>query len=125
MDDCKYCGGTWTTDDDGQKFIVHRMGCPDIDGAETKKNKQVERLQAENNVLKKFTRTVIESICWGIDGYMDNFDVQELAEKLGLIKLTVATDKDADEESDFRAGDEIYKFTDILESGEEWLKHTK
>lgn len=62
--------------------------------------------------LSEFASKVIKAECWGIS--MDGFDIQELAEKLGLIEPHIATLEDVYEESDFEVGDPIYKFTDIL-----------
>ena len=46
---------------------------------------------------------------------MDGLEIQDLAERLNLIKEHVATEKDVDDEySDFEVGDPIYKFSDIL-----------
>ena len=70
------------------------------------------QLQAENKRLKEFARFMIKQECWGYD--MDGFEIQGLAEKLGLIKEHVATEEDVDEFSDFEVGDKIYKFTDVL-----------
>ena len=70
------------------------------------------RLDNENELLKEFAHSVIKQECWGYD--MDGFEIQELAEKLGLIKEHIATKDDVDEFTDFEVGDKIYKFTDIL-----------
>ena len=70
-------------------------------------------LKAENDKLKEFARTVIKNCCWDIQD-PDGGDIQELAEKLGLIQPTTATEEDINELSDFEVGDEIFKFTDIL-----------
>ena len=69
-------------------------------------------LEAQNQLLKDFARFVIKQECWGYD--MDGFEIQELAEKLGLIKEHIATEEDVDEFTDFEVGDKIYKFTDVL-----------
>ncbi len=71
------------------------------------------QLQAENGKLKEFARYVIRVECWSyID--QDGGDIQELAEKLGLIQQHTAAKDDVDDESDFEVGDTIYKFSDIL-----------
>ena len=67
----------------------------------------------ETEALKEFARQVIKVECWGCDP-LDGFEIQELAEKLGLIQEHIATELDVDEESEFEVGDPIYKFTDIL-----------
>ncbi len=46
---------------------------------------------------------------------LDGGTVQDLAERLGLIYETKATEADADSESDFDVGDPIFHFTKILE----------
>ena len=74
-------------------------------------------LQAENKRLKEFARKVIRAECWGYVP-LDGFEIQELAEKSGLIQEHVATESDVDEESDFEVGDIIYKFTDFMKDGE-------
>ena len=77
----------------------------------------VEQLQAENEKLKEFARHVIETECWTLCE-QDGGDLQELAEKLGLIEPHIATEDDIDDESDFEVGDKIYKFSDMLKEGE-------
>ena len=72
----------------------------------------IEQLHAENKLLKDFAQKVIQQECWGYD--VDGFEIQGLAEKLGLIKEHVATEEDVDEFTDFEVGDKIYKFTDVL-----------
>ena len=69
-------------------------------------------LVTENLLLKNFARFVIKQECWGYD--VDGAEIQELAEKLGLIKEHVATEDDVDEFTDFEVGDKIYKFADVL-----------
>ena len=76
-----------------------------------------DQLQAELKSLKEFGCFVIKDMCFGCD-LLDGGDVQEVAEKLGLIKPVKATEDDVDEESDFEVGDIIYKFTEILKGGE-------
>jgi hypothetical protein len=68
----------------------------------------------DNKELKEFANQVIKEHCWGIE--MDGMEIQDLAEKLGLIAKHTATENDVDEESDFEVGDVIYKFTDYLTS---------
>ena len=69
--------------------------------------------EAEAKRLKEFSRTVIKEECWGYDS-LDGYEVQDLAETLGLIKKHIATESDVSEEDDYAVGDTIYKFTDIL-----------
>lgn len=78
-----------------------------------KLEEQVQQLQSENERLKGFARKVIKETCWNINE-IDGGDVQELAEKLGLIVPKTATEDDVDDFSDFEAGDTIYQFSDIL-----------
>ena len=74
-----------------------------------------DQLQAEIEKLKEFARKVIQDVCW--DMYvLDAGDVQEFAEKLGLIKPTTVTEED--NYPDFEVGDIIYKFSEILKEGE-------
>ena len=69
----------------------------------------IDTQAAELEKLKKFARKVIDNVCW--NGYvLDGGDVQEFAEKLGLIKQTTVTE----EFDDFEVGDIVYKFTEIL-----------
>ena len=76
-----------------------------------------DKLQAENKNLKEFARHVIETECWSLYE-QDGCELQELAEKLGLIKSQIATENDIDDESDFEIGDKIYKFTEVLKGGD-------
>ena len=71
------------------------------------------------NKLKEFARTIIVDYCWDL-GDPDGGNVQELAEKLGLIEPHVATEEDINSEFDrYEVGDTIYKFTEILSTNEE------
>ena len=63
--------------------------------------------------LKEFARKVIKGVCWGYPE-LDACDIQELAEKLGLIVPHTATADDVDEESDYEVGDIIYVFSDKI-----------
>lgn len=75
-------------------------------------------LQAENEKLKEFARRVIKIECWSIYE-QDGCDIQELAERLGLIAKHTATEADVNPDyDDFEVGDIIYKFTEILKGGE-------
>ena len=69
-------------------------------------------LEAQKQLLKDFARFVIKQECWGYD--VDGLGIQELAEKLGLIKEHIAAEDDVDEFTDFEVGDKIYKFADML-----------
>ena len=81
------------------------------------KQKLVEKIKDENKQLKEFARKTIQAECWGCVP-LDGFEIQDLAEKLGLIQEHGATESDVDEESDFEVGDIIYKFTDFMKDGE-------
>lgn len=83
-------------------------------GINTKLGKSNRQLKAENERLKEFTRHVIRQECWSIFP-QDGGDIQELAEKLGLIAPCAATEEDVDEESDYGVGDKIYKFSELLQ----------
>ena len=64
--------------------------------------------------LSEFTRRIINQYCWNYDD-PDGGDIQELAEKLGLVEPHVATAEDVDDEfDDYEVGDTIFKFTDML-----------
>ncbi len=78
---------------------------------------KIKELEAENEDLKEFARHVIRTECWSLYE-QDGCELQELAEKLGLIEPQTATENDIDEESDFEIGDTIYKFTEVLKGGE-------
>jgi len=62
--------------------------------------------------VKEFARKVIISKLWGNGA--EAFDIQDIAEKLGLIVLTTATEEYVSEYTDFEVGDSIYKFSEIL-----------
>jgi len=62
--------------------------------------------------LKKFAREIIQEECWG--QVCDGLEIQERAEKCGLIRPTQATSEDSGEDFEIEIGDTIYKFTDIL-----------
>lgn len=70
---------------------------------------EIEKLK----ILKEFARKIIGDYCWNLAD-PDGGDIQDIAEKLGLIAPKIATEEDVHEESDFEIGDMIYKFTDIL-----------
>ena len=72
-----------------------------------------KELQGELERLKDFARRVIRQECWSLFE-QDGGDIQEWAEKLGLIVPHIATVEDVDEERDYGVGDKIYKFSDRL-----------
>jgi hypothetical protein len=83
-----------------------------------KTTKSYAELQAENEQLRQFACEIIKDYCWNL-GDPDGGDIQDLAQKLGLIEPHTATVEDVDEEfSDFDVGDTIYKFTQILKEPE-------
>ena len=63
--------------------------------------------------LKEFARHVIKQECWAIFD-LDGGDIQDLAEKLGLIEPHIATEEDIDEEDWYEVGDTIFRFSKIL-----------
>lgn len=75
--------------------------------------KDIKSLQSQLHPLKEFVHKVIQAECWG-DVPLDGFEIQELAEKLGLIESRFATEEDETEFSDFVAGDKIFTYSDIL-----------
>ncbi len=77
---------------------------------------EINQLKSALVALKEFARHVIRIECWSLE-CQDGGDLQDLAEKLGLIKQHTATKADIDEESDIEVGDIIYKFADILKGG--------
>jgi len=74
------------------------------------------KLEAQLALLKDFARKVIISEPWGNGA--EAFDIQDIAEKLGLIILTTATEEYVSEYTNFEVGDSIYKFSDILKEQE-------
>jgi len=69
----------------------------------------------EVEALAKFARSIIADYCWGYSTEPDGGDVQELAERLGLIEPHIATAEDAEGQADFGPGDTIYKFSGWLQ----------
>ncbi len=67
----------------------------------------------ENKRLAEFARYVIRQECWSIFE-QDGGDIQELAEKLGLIVPCVATEEDINDDCDCEVGDAIFKFSQAL-----------
>ena len=82
------------------------------------KQLQVElgKAKEENKRLREFARHVIRQECWSLFD-QDGHDLQELAEKLGLIVPGVATQEDVDDElynSYYELDDTMYKFSETL-----------
>jgi len=75
--------------------------------------KKLADSQDEVKRLREFVRFVIRQECWSIFE-QDGGDIQELAEKLGLIVPHAATEQDVGDESDYGVGDTIFKFSDML-----------
>jgi len=80
--------------------------------------------EAECERLREFARKIILTYCWDLGDPeaqqqfdTDGGEIEQLAEKLGLIKLHIATAEDVTEFTDFKVGDTIYKFTDSLKGG--------
>ena len=73
----------------------------------------IEQLQAELKSLKEFARRVIE-IEFRSMFDPDGGDIQDLAEKTGLIQQHIATEDDIDDSSDFEVGDTIFKFSEFM-----------
>ena len=73
----------------------------------------VPNLQAENTILKEFACQIIRQECWAYEP-LDPCDIQDFAERLGLIAKHIAAEDDVDESGDIEVGDKIYKFTPIL-----------
>jgi len=81
---------------------------------------EISKLKAENDKLKKFVREFIRVECWGYVPTVDGFDVQDVAEKMGIIVLAQATQEDADrlngmDDMDIEEGDVFYKWADWME----------
>ena len=74
----------------------------------------VKLFASENRLLKEFARPVIKHHCWNLFD-MDGAEIQDLAEKLGLIVPHLATKDDVDDESDYGVGDTIFKFSKLLQ----------
>ena len=74
---------------------------------------QAQELRVEAEKLKEFARYIIERECWSIYD-LDGGDIQDLAEKLGLIEPHIATEEDVDDSTDYEVGDTIFRFTEAL-----------
>ena len=89
-----------------------------ISGSVPDKKVTYQELQSQLATLQEFARYIIRTECWG-GGYIDGGDVQELAEKLGLILPHTATEEDVDEDYDYEVGDKTYKLSEMLEEESE------
>jgi hypothetical protein len=68
--------------------------------------------QAENDKLKAFARIVIE---WALDGHdIEALDLQDVAQRNGLLVPHEATEDDVAAGIDCEVGDEIYRFADWM-----------
>ena len=76
--------------------------------------------EEERERLKEFARHVIRQECWSIFP-QDGGELQDLAEKLGLIVKHIATEDDIDEDSDYEVGDTIYQFAQALKDVEKGI----
>ncbi len=76
-------------------------------------NEQLAAEKEKNKRLREFARPVIRQYCWNMLE-LDGGDIQEWAEKLGLIVPHTATEDDVDDESDFEVGYPIFIFSDTL-----------
>jgi hypothetical protein len=80
-------------------------------------SKDYDDMKKENKKLKEFVREIIRQECWG-GGGVDGGDIQDIAEKHGLIEKKIATDDDWNPDCDFDTGDSIFVFSDLLNGGE-------
>ena len=76
-------------------------------------------LDAEIVKLKAFIREFVSVECWGYIPEVDGGDVQEVAEKMGIIVPVKATQQQADDLNeehgiDLEAGDTIYQWADWM-----------
>ncbi len=83
---------------------------------EGKLRDEIKQLRAENERLKEFARPVIHQECWSIFE-QDGYDLEMLAEKLGLIVPHVVK-VDDDYDIDNEVGDKIFIFSDILKESD-------
>jgi len=79
----------------------------------TKYADETVRLKTENEKLKEFARYIIRQECWAYQD-LDGYEVEELAEKLGLIVKHIATKEDVNEQSDYEVGDSIFVFSEEM-----------
>lgn len=82
--------------------------------SEDQKTSQAALRAQEVQALAEFARYIISEYCWGYSSEPDGGDVQDVAERLGLIEPHIATAEDAAEHTDFEPGDTIYKFATWL-----------
>lgn len=76
--------------------------------------KTISKLELENAILKEFAQNIIKDICWNYPNELDGGEIQDYAEKLGLIKSAKATQEDVDDGMDLKVGDNVFKFSEIL-----------
>lgn len=75
---------------------------------------EVKLKPCPDEALREFARRMIADYCWDYSTEPDGGEVQDVAERLGLIEPHVATEADCKENLDFELGDTIYKFADWL-----------
>ncbi len=80
---------------------------------------EVARLKAENVKLKAFVREFVSVECWGYIPEVDGGDVQEVAEKMGIVVPVKATQQQADDLNkehgiDLEEGDFICQWADWM-----------
>lgn len=102
---------------DALEKIVTGQGLMCLDIARKALKAETEPPPDTEENLKEFARRVIRTECWNLFEDLDGCDVQEWAEKLGLIVPHIATKEDVDDEfGDFEVGDPIFKFSELLET---------
>ena len=75
-------------------------------------SKAIDVLKSENAKLKAFARLMIEEMFDGHD--VEGFDIQDMAERNGLIVPRVATEDDVEAGIECEVGDTIYQFADWM-----------
>lgn len=104
---CPLCGHELLAVGGGPSKETTTLRCNNHGGC-TASQETWEKMQK----LADFTRYCIEEYCWDCLQEPDGGDLQEKAEKLGLIHAVTATKADVDPEfDDYEVGDTIYKFT--------------
>ena len=83
----------------------------DPDGMVSKIKQQAKQIER----LKEFARSVIRTECWN---QLDGAEIQDVAERCGLIVPKTATKDDVDDFTDYEVGDTIYVFSDRLKETE-------
>ena len=78
-----------------------------------------KKLKAENGGLKVFIREFVSVECWNLPPEVDGGDVQEVAEKMGIIVPVKATQQQTDDLNeehgiDLEEGDTIYNWSDLM-----------